>query len=229
MFGTNYTGGTEIYRSASSINEAMGRVYGHMGLAVLISMIVSYFVGTTPELLQFFFTGIMKWIVIFAPLVAILGMTFAADNLNKSGLQIFLQVFAVLMGLSFATIFAVYTMGSIFTAFMGGAVLFGTMSFYGYFTKKDLTSIGSFMFVGLIAIIIASIINIFIGSTVMQMVISAIAIIIFLGLTAYDTQKIREMVSYDNDGKAEVLGALTLYLDFINLFINLLQLFGNRK
>lgn len=229
MFGTNYTGGTEIYRSASSINEAMGRVYGHMGLAVLISMIVSYFVGTTPELLQFFFTGITKWIVIFAPLVAILGMTFAADNLNKSGLQIFLQVFAVLMGLSFATIFAVYTMGSIFTAFMGGAVLFGTMSFYGYFTKKDLTSIGSFMFVGLIAIIIASIINIFIGSTVMQMVISAIAIIIFLGLTAYDTQKIREMVSYDNDGKAEVLGALTLYLDFINLFINLLQLFGNRK
>ena len=229
MFGTNYTGGTEIYRSASSINEAMGRVYGHMGLAVLISMIVSYFVGTTPELLQFFFTGITKWIVIFAPLVAILGMTFAADNLNKSGLQIFLQVFAVLMGLSFATIFAVYTMGSIFTAFMGGAVLFGTMSFYGYFTKKDLTSIGSFMFVGLIAIIIASIINIFIGSTVMQMVISAIAIIIFLGLTAYDTQQIREMVSYDNDGKAEVLGALTLYLDFINLFINLLQLFGNRK
>ena len=220
---------TTTYRSASGINEAMGRVYGHMSLAVLTSMIVSYFVGTTPELLQFFFTGALKWVVIFAPLVAILGMTFAADKFSKTGLQIFLQVFAALMGLSFATIFAVYTMGSIFTAFMGAAVLFGTMSFYGYFTKKDLSSIGQFMFVGLIAIIIASVINIFIGSTVMQMVISALAIVIFLGLTAYDTQRIREMVSYDNDGKAEVFGALSLYMNFINIFLNLLHLFGNRE
>jgi FtsH-binding integral membrane protein len=113
---------------------------------------------------------------------------------------------------------------------MGGAVLFGTMSMYGYFTKKDLTSVGSFMFVGLIAIVIASIVNIFIGSTVLQMVISAIAIIIFLGLTAYDTQTIRQIVSQDSDtGREEVLGALSLYLDFINLFLNLLQLFGGRK
>jgi uncharacterized protein len=115
------------------------------------------------------------------------------------------------------------------SAFMSAAILFGVMSFYGYFTKKNLDSIGQFMFIGLIAIIIASIVNIFIGSTVMQMVISAIAVIIFLGLTAYDTQKIREMVSVDNDGKAEVMGALSLYLDFINLFISLLQLFGGRK
>ena len=220
---------TTTYRSASVINEAMGRVYGHMSLAVLISMIVSYFVGTTPALLQFFFTGALKWVVIFAPLAAILGMTFAQEKMTKSGVQIFLQVFAALMGLSFATIFAVYTMGSIFTAFMGAAVLFGTMSFYGYFTKKDLSSIGQFMFVGLIAIIIASVINIFIGSTVMQMVISALAIVIFLGLTAYDTQRIREMVSYDNDGKAEVFGALSLYMNFINIFLNLLHLFGNRE
>ena len=220
---------TTTYRSASVINEAMGRVYGHMSLAVLISMIVSYFVGTTPALLQFFFTGALKWVVIFAPLAAILGMTFAQEKMTKNGVQIFLQVFAALMGLSFATIFAVYTMGSIFTAFMGAAVLFGTMSFYGYFTKKDLSGIGQFMFVGLIAIIIASVINIFIGSTVMQMVISALAIVIFLGLTAYDTQRIREMVSYDNDGKAEVFGALSLYMNFINIFLNLLHLFGNRE
>jgi FtsH-binding integral membrane protein len=221
---------TTSYRSAAGINEAMGRVYGNMSLAVLTSMIVSYFVGTSPELLQFFFTGALKWVVIFAPLVAILGMTFASEKFSKSGLQVFLQAFAALMGLSFATIFAIYTMGSIFTAFMGGAVLFGTMSFYGYFTKKDLSSMGQMMFVGLIAIIIASIINIFIGSTVMQMVISAIAIIIFLGLTAYDTQKIRELVARDTDtGREEVLGALSLYLDFINLFLNLLQLFGNRR
>ena len=217
------------YRDASAINEAMGRVYSHMGIAVFISMMVSYFVGTSPELLQFFFTGMLKWVVIFAPLAAILVMSFASANFSKSGLQMFLYVFAGLMGLSLATIFAVYTMGSIFTAFMGAGVLFGTMSIYGYFTKKDLSSMGQMMFVGLIAIVIASVINIFIGSTVMQMVISAIAIIVFLGLTAYDTQKIREQVSYNNDGKAEVMGALTLYLDFINLFIHLLQLFGNRK
>jgi FtsH-binding integral membrane protein len=218
------------YKSTDEVISAMNRVYGHMSLAVLTSMIVSYFVGTSPELLQFFFTGILKWVVIFAPLAAILVMSFASDNFSKSGLQLFLYAFAGLMGLSFATIFAIYTMGSIFTAFMGAGVLFGTMSLYGYFTKKDLTSIGQFMFVGLIAIVIASVINIFIGSTVMQMVISTLAIIIFMGLTAYDTQKIREIVSIGGDtGREEVMGALTLYLDFINLFLNLLQLFGNRK
>jgi FtsH-binding integral membrane protein len=133
------------------------------------------------------------------------------------------------MGLSFATIFAVFTMGSIVSAFMGAAILFGVMSGYGYFTKRSLDSMGKFMIVGLIAIIIASIVNIFIGSTVMQMVISALAIIIFLGLTAYDTQKIREEVSVDTSDVVEIRGALTLYMDFINLFINLLQLFGDRK
>ena len=230
MFGTNYTGGISDYRSAEDINSAMARVYGHMSMAVLISMLVSYFVGSSPELLAFFFTGVMKWIVIFAPLVAIFAFAFASDNFNKSQLQLFLHGFAALMGLSMATIFAIFTMGSIVSAFMGAAILFGTMSFYGYFTKRSLDSLGKFMFVGLIAIIIASIVNIFIGSTVMQMVISALAIIIFLGLTAYDTQKIREAVSVDGDtGREEVIGALTLYMDFINLFINLLQLFGIKK
>ena len=230
MFGTNYTGGISDYRSAEDINSAMGRVYGHMSVAVAVSMIVSYFVGTTPELLQFFFTGVMKWIVIFAPLVAILAFAFASENFNKSQLQLFLHGFAALMGLSMATIFAIFTMGSIVSAFMGAAILFGTMSLYGYFTKRSLDSMGKFMFVGLIAIIIASIVNIFIGSTVMQMVISALAIIIFLGLTAYDTQKIREVVSVGGDtGREEVIGALTLYMDFIKLFINLLQLFGIKK
>jgi FtsH-binding integral membrane protein len=144
--------------------------------------------------------------------------------------QLCLHGFAALMGLSFATIFAVYQMGSIVNAFMGAAILFGTMSGYGYFTKRSLDSLGKFMFVGLIAIVIASIINIFIGSTVMQMVISALAIIIFLGLTAYDTQKIREELMEDNDTSiAEIRGALTLYLDFINIFISLLQLFGGKK
>jgi len=208
----------------------MGRVYGHMSLAVVVSMLVSYWVGTTPELLAFFFTGVMKWIVIFAPLAAIFGVSYVlGNNPSKSVAQLCLHGFAALMGLSFATVFAVFTMGSIVSAFMGAAILFGVMSFYGYFTKRSLDSMGKFMIVGLIAIIIASIVNIFIGSTVMQMVISALAIIIFLGLTAYDTQRIREELSVDTTPAAEVSGALTLYMDFINLFLNLLQLFGDRK
>ena len=231
MFGTNYIGGDVLsYRSASEINSAMGRVYGHMSLAVVVSMLVSYFVGTSPELLQFFFTGVLKWIVIFAPLAAIFGVSYVLGNSPSKGVaQLCLHGFAALMGLSFATIFAVFNMGSIVSAFMGAAILFGVMSGYGYFTKKDLSSMGQMMFVGLIAIIIASIVNIFIGSTVLQMVISALAIIIFLGLTAYDTQRIREELSVDTSPAAEVSGALTLYMDFINLFINLLQLFGERK
>ena len=229
MFGTNYTGEL-AYRSADEVNSAMGRVYGHMSLAVMVSMFVSYFVGTSPELLQFFFTGWLKWVVIFSPLAAIFGVAMVlATNPSKGAAQLCLHGFAALMGLSFATIFAVFTMGSIVSAFMGAAILFGVMSGYGYFTKQSLDSLGKFMFVGLIAIIIASIVNIFIGSTVMQMVISAIAIIIFLGLTAYDTQKIREELSIETNDSAEVRGALTLYMDFINLFINLLQLFGDRK
>ena len=231
MFGTNYIGnGTLNYRSAEEVNAAMGRVYGHMSFAVVISMMISYFVGTTPELLQFFFTGVLKWIVIFAPLAAIFGVSYVlGTNPSKRVAELCLWGFAALMGLSFSMIFAVFTMGSIVSAFMGAAILFAVMSFYGYFTKRSLDSMGKFMIVGLIAIIIASIVNIFIGSTVMQMVISALAIIIFLGLTAYDTQQIREMVSVDTSPAVEVSGALTLYMDFINLFLNLLQLFGGRK
>jgi FtsH-binding integral membrane protein len=229
MVETTYTNNVN-YRSATEINSAMGRVYGHMSLAVIVSMFVSYFVGTSPELLAFFFTGVLKWIVIFAPLAAIFGITMVLGNNPSKGVaQLCLHGFAALMGLSFATIFAVFTMGSIVSAFMGAAILFGVMSGYGYFTKQSLDSIGKFMFVGLIAIVIASIVNIFIGSTLMQMVISALAIIIFLGLTAYDTQKIREELGVSTSDSAEVRGALSLYMNFINLFLHLLQLFGDRK
>ena len=201
---------TTTYRTAESINSAMANVYKHMSLAIITSMIVSYFVGSSPELLAFFFTGVMKWIVIFSPLVAIFGVSMVLNaSPTKQTAQLCLHGFA---------------------AFMSAAILFGVMSGYGYFTKQSLDSLGKFMFVGLIAIVIASIVNIFIGSTVMQMVISALAIIIFLGLTAYDTQKIREELMEDGDTSiAEIRGALTLYLDFINIFINLLQLFGGRK
>jgi FtsH-binding integral membrane protein len=199
-------------------------------LAVLTSMIVSGLIASSPAALAFFFTGFMKWIVIFAPLAAIFAITFAlASDPPRSAAVAMLHGFAALMGISMAAIFAVFTTASVTTAFMGAVVLFGVLSAYGYFTKQSLDSMGKFMFVGLIAIVIASIVNIFIGSTVMQMVISALAIIIFLGLTAYDTQKIREELSVETSDSAEIRGALTLYMDFINLFINLLQLFGDRK
>ena len=228
--GFGYSGGAAVYRSASQINEAMVRVYNNMFLAVINSMVISFLISSSPTLMAFFFTGVMKWIVMFAPLMAILVMSFGIQKLNRSQAILALHGFAALMGLSFATIFVVFTVGSIVSAFMGAAVLFGTLSLYGYFTKRDLTSIGQFMFVGLIAIVIASIINIFVGSPVAAMVISALAIIIFLGLTAYDTQNIRQMVSIEGyNGNTEVIGALSLYLNFINIFLSLLQLFGNRN
>ena len=218
-----------VSRSAAAINSAMGRVYGHMMLAVLVSMVASMAVASSSALMALLFGTALKWVVIFAPLVAVLAMSLAFDRLSKSTLQILLYGFAVLMGVSFATIFAVYNLGSIVSAFMGGAVLFGTLSFWGYFTKKDLSSWGTFLLVGLIAVVLASIVNVFIGSSALAMTVSAIAILVFLGLTAYDTQRIREMVSYENDGKMEVMGALTLYLNFINIFLSLLQLFGQRN
>lgn len=220
---------TATYRSASEINTAMAGVYKNMSLAVIVSMLTSYLVSASPALMSLLFGTALKWVVIFAPLVAVLALSFTLHRLSKSAAYALLFGFAALMGLSMATIFVVYTSVSIFTAFMGAAVLFGTMSFYGYFTKKSLDSIGKWLFVGLIAIVIASIINVFVGSTVAQMVISAIAIIVFMGLTAYDTQRIREELSLSEAGNAEVSGALNLYLNFINIFVSLLQLFGNRE
>jgi uncharacterized protein len=218
-----------ISNSAQHVTNGMTRVYSNMFMAVMNSMLVSYFVSTSPALMAFLFTGVMKWIVILAPLAAIFAISFYMHKVTKGQAMLMLHGFAALMGISFAAIFVVYTSMSIVQAFLGAACLFLAMSLYGYTTKRDLTSVGQFMFIGLIGIIIASIINIFIGSSLMQMVVSALAVIIFLGLTAYDTQKIREMIAYDRDGHAEVSGALTLYLDFINLFLNLLQLFGNRR
>lgn len=219
------------YRTATQINEAMGRVYFHMMMAVVTSMLVSYWVGSSVELMQFFFGSWVKWIVIFAPLAAVFGVTMAiAANPPKPVAVGLLHVFAAIMGLSTATVFAVYMMNSIVTAFMGAAILFGTMSAWGYFTKQNLDSWGRYLIIGLIAIVLASIVNIFVGSSAMQMLISAVAIVLFLALTAYDTQNIREQVSVEGDTTApEVLGALSLYLNFINIFISLLQLFGDRK
>lgn len=221
---------TTLYASASEVNSRMISVYNNMFLAVVNSMIVSLLVASSPALMAFLFGTWVKWIVIFAPLVVIFAMTWVMQKATKTEALVMLHAFAALMGLSFSTIFVIFTTASIVSAFMGAAVLFGTMSLWGYFTKKSLESWGSFLFVGLIAVIIASIVNVFLGSSTLGMVVSAVAIIVFLGLTAYDTQNIRNTISEANsNGKMEIVGALSLYLNFINLFLNLLQLFGGRR
>jgi FtsH-binding integral membrane protein len=166
----------------------------------------------------------------FAPLAAVFGVGYVlSNNPSRPVAQLCLHGFAALMGVSFATIFVVYTSASIISAFFGASILFVTMSAYGYFTKQSLDSLGKYLIVGLIAIIITSIVNIFVGSSLLQTIVSAVAVVIFLGLTAYDTQKIREMIMEESTPAIEVIGALTLYLDFINLFLSLLQLFGDQK
>jgi FtsH-binding integral membrane protein len=217
------------YRTAAEINSAMIRVYQNMMLAIIVSMCSSIIVSSVPALMAVLFGTPLKWLVMLAPIGFILFFSFKMEDLSKQTATIMLYAFAAIMGISFSVIFVVYTSASIFMAFMSAAILFACMTAYGYFTKRSLESFGQFLIVGLIAIIIASIVNIFVGSSVMTTVISAIAVLIFLGLTAYDTQRIREMVSYDNFGNAEVAGALTLYLNFINIFLNLLQLFGNKN
>lgn len=226
-----YTQTLGTYRTASALNQAMSRVYGHMMLAVITSMLVAGFVGSNADLMAFFFTGFMKWVTIFLPLVAVFGVTIALNARPPLAVATaLLHGFAAIMGLSFATIFVVFNLGSIVSAFMGAAVLFGVMSGYGYFTKQNLDTVGRYAFVALIAIVIVSIINLFLGSGLLQMIVSAIAILVFLALTAYDTQQIRESLSSESAGHTEeICGALSLYLDFINIFLSLLQLFGERK
>jgi FtsH-binding integral membrane protein len=223
MFETAFT-----YRTASDINSAMLRVYNYMMMAILTSGLVAGMVASDQALMTFLFTGITKWVVMLAPIAAVILITMALNaNPAKPVAVGLLLGFAAVMGLSLSVIFYAFTAGSIVGAFFSTSVLFGVMSMYGYFTKRSLESLGQFLFVGLITIIVVSLVNIWIGSSVLQMVVSAVSVLIFLGLTAYDTQQIREAISQDGqDGHSEVVGALTLYLDFINIFINLLQLFG---
>jgi FtsH-binding integral membrane protein len=214
-------------RTASDINSAMARVFGHMGIATLFSMMTAFVVGTSPTAMAVVSQG---WVQI-ALFISVLACAFVIPvmigaGIGALGAAALLYAFASLMGLMTSSIFVMFSMSSIFTAFMGASVLFGTMAFVGYFTKRDLSDLGALLFVALIAIIIASIINIFIGSTLMQMVISAIAILVFLGFTAYDTQTIRESLMDGDSYEIEILGALNLYLDFMNLFVNLLQIIG---
>ena len=182
---------------------------------------------------QALFASPLMWVVMLAPLGIVFYMSFGIRKMSAAKAQTTFWIFAGLMGASLASIFLVYTGASITRVFFITAGTFGAMSIYGYTTKRDLTKFGSFLMMGLIGIIIASLVNIFLKSSMMYFIISILGVLIFVGLTAYDTQKIKNMyVSSDSGeviGKKAVMGALTLYLDFINLFIMLLRLFGQRR
>jgi len=179
------------------------------------------------------YASALKWVVILAPLAVVFFLSFRVHTMSVGAAQATFWVYAALVGVSLSSLFLVYTNGSIARVFFITAAAFGALSLYGYTTKKDLSGWGSFLFMGLIGIIIASIVNIFLGSTALQFAISVIGVLVFSGLTAYDTQQIKEMYYAGDDGtvagRKAIMGALRLYLDFINLFLMLLQLFGNRE
>ena len=211
----------------------MLRVYNYMGSGLLLSGIVAYAVAHTPVLMQAIFGTPLMWVVMLAPLGMVFFLSARINKMSAGTAQATFWVFAGLMGASLASIFVVYTQTSIVRVFMITAVTFGAMSLYDYTTKKDLSGWGSFLFMGLIGIIIASLVNLFLASSMMHWIISVIGVLVFTGLTAYDTQQIKNMY-LESDGEAvmhkkAIMGALRLYLDFINLFIMLLHLFGNRE
>tara|TARA_B100000579_G_scaffold17956_1_gene12662 strand:- start:703 stop:1464 length:762 start_codon:yes stop_codon:yes gene_type:complete len=224
----------------------MLKVYNYMasgilltGIIALLSFKMSVVTDTSGAITGFtslgntlFFSG-FKWVVMLAPLGIVFYMSFGIKNMSASKAQTVFWIFAALMGLSLSWILLVYTGASVARVFFITSATFGAMSIYGYTTKRDLTKLGSFLMMGLIGIIIASVVNIFMKSSMMYFVISILGVLIFVGLTAYDTQKIKNMYASSDTGeligKKAVMGALTLYLDFINLFIMLLRLFGQRR
>ena len=224
----------------------MLKVYNYMATGVLMTGIIALItfkmsvvtdtsgsiVGLTQVGNAIYMSG-LKWLVMLAPLGIVFYMSFGINKMSAAKAQTTFWIFAALMGLSLSSILLVYTGMSITRVFFICSATFGAMSIYGYTTKRDLTKLGSFLMMGLIGIIIASIVNIFMKSSMMYFVISILGVLIFVGLTAYDTQKIKNMYAASDTGelmgKKAVMGALTLYLDFINLFIMLLRLFGQRR
>ena len=215
------------------LRSYMLRVYNYMASGLALTGIVAAFTASTPELFQAIFGTPLKWVVMLAPIGFVFLFAARIHRMKASTAQTLFWVFAGLMGLSLSTIFMVYTGASIARVFFITAGTFAAMSLYGYTTKRDLTKIGSFLFMGLIGVVIASIVNLFLASSALQFAISVIGVLVFVGLTAYDTQRIRNTYLESDDGetmsKKAIFGALTLYLDFINLFVMLLQLFGARR
>jgi FtsH-binding integral membrane protein len=242
--------------SAVAIDEGlrsyMLRVYNYMGIGLVVTGLVAWFANsaaTTTDAANavgqlangqlvtqwgaLLYSSPLAWVIMLAPLAFVMVLSFGINKLSVTAAQATFWAFAAIMGLSLSSIFMVYTDASIAKVFFITAATFGAMSLYGYTTKRDLTSIGNFLIMGLIGIIIASIVNIFMKSSMLEFGISVVGVLVFVGLTAYDTQKIKENYSesYGADvlAKNAVMGALSLYLDFINLFMMLLRLFGNRE
>ncbi|MHA6347152.1 Bax inhibitor-1/YccA family protein [Roseivivax sp. CAU 1761] len=220
----------------------MNKVYGTMSVGMLLTFLVAWAVGTSPELLSVFRDpatlqpNILGWIVMFAPLIMVFAFGAAINRLSAAGAQTFFYVFAAVMGLSLAWIFVAFTGFSIAQVFLVTSIAFAGLSLYGYVTKKDLSGMGTFLMMGVIGLVVAMIVNIFLASPAIHFAITILGVLIFAGLTAYDTQSIKnEYVAHAQHGdrewlgKAAIMGALRLYLDFINMFMFLLQLMGNRE
>jgi hypothetical protein len=215
------------------LRSYLSRVYMFMAFGLLLTGGVSYAVSNSPQLMQLIFGTPLQWLVIFAPLGLVFFMSYRINSLSFATAQALFWVYSAMVGMSLASLFLAYTGTSIARVFFITSSMFGVMSLYGYTTRRDLSGMGSFMFMGLIGIIIASIINMFLQSSAMHFIISFIGVIVFTGLTAYDTQAIKLMY-YEGDnaelmGKKALMGALRLYLDFLNLFIYMLHFLGDRR
>ncbi|MFP1630644.1 Bax inhibitor-1/YccA family protein [Zhengella sp. ZM62] len=235
--------GVQTHADASideGLRSYMLKVYNLMALGLAITGLAAWggfnFAVQDGQLTQFgqlMFASPLKWVLILAPLGMVFFLSFRIHKMSVAAAQTTFWVYAALVGLSLSTIFLVYTQTSIVRTFFITASAFGALSLYGYTTKRDLSGMGSFLIMGLFGIIIASVVNIFLGSSALQFAISVIGVLVFSGLTAYDTQQIKEMY-YEGDGalvagRKAIMGALRLYLDFLNLFMFLLQFLGNRE
>ncbi|WP_448203781.1 Bax inhibitor-1/YccA family protein [Azospirillum sp. sgz302134] len=214
------------------LRRHMLRVYNFMTLGLGLTGLVAFLVASTPALYVPIFTTPLKWVVMLAPLAFVMVLSWRFERMSASGLQGLFWAFCAVMGVSMASVFLVFTGASVARVFFITAALFAGMSLWGYTTKADLSKMGSFLMMGLIGIVIAGLVNIFIGSSALQFAISVIGVVVFTGLTAYDTQTIKEQYAegygHEANSKLAVMGALSLYLNFINLFQMLLQLMGQR-
>jgi len=217
----------------AGLRQYMLRIYNYMTGGLALTGVIAYLVGTNPTAFQAIYGTPAAWIVMLAPLAIVFAYSFFLQRMSAGLAQVLFWAFAALMGLSLSYIFVVYAHASIARVFFITAATFAGMSLYGYTTKRDLTGLGSFLFMGLLGLIIASLVNIFLASAALDFALSVIGVLIFTGLTAFDTQRIKSMYSeFDEAGggtKKAVMGALSLYLDFINMFLMLLRLFGNRN
>ncbi|WCL54904.1 Bax inhibitor-1/YccA family protein [Gimibacter soli] len=218
----------------AGLRAYMLKVYNYMASGVLLTGIVAMLVSQSETLLTAIFGGPQAYIVMFAPLVFVMVLSFGVNRLSASALQMLFWAYAGVMGLSLSTIFLAYTGESIARTFFITAVAFGGLSLYGYTTKKSLSGMGTFLIMGLIGLIVASLVNLFMQSTMMDFIISVAGVLIFAGLTAYDTQRIKnsyfELAGHGElQAKGAIMGALSLYLDFINMFLMLLRFVGTSR